>query len=143
MVDVTRTFEVDRTPEAVIDYLKDFSRAEEWDPGTVSCTRVDDGPVVVGARWHNVSQFLGRETELEYELTELSGEGVVFRGRNATATSTDEIRVEPSGDGARITYHARIEFSGVARFAGPLLQLVFERIGDKTETQMTSAINGS
>ncbi len=141
MVDVTRTFEVERPPEVVLDYLSDFSRAEEWDPGTTSCTRLDEGPVRVGSRWHNVSQFLGRETELEYELVQWDADRVVFRGRNETATSTDDIGVEPTATGSRVTYHATIEFSGVARFAGPLLQIVFERIGDKTVQEMVGAIH--
>ena len=33
----------------VIDYLKDFGNAEEWDPGTQSCTRSDSGPIREGA----------------------------------------------------------------------------------------------
>ena len=55
MVQVERSLTV-RTPvERVVAYLADFAHTEEWDPGTVSCTRTGEGPIVVGARWHNVS----------------------------------------------------------------------------------------
>src|SRR5687768_8175715 len=43
-VDVERTFTVASSPEGVVEYLRDFARTEQWDPGTVSCTRLDDGP---------------------------------------------------------------------------------------------------
>ena len=49
MPTVTRTFVVEPEPAVVIDYLKDFSNAEEWDPGTESCTREDSHPVQVGS----------------------------------------------------------------------------------------------
>ena len=47
MIEVERTFDVDRPVEVVVDYLKDFANAEEWDPGTQSCT--DDITVAAAA----------------------------------------------------------------------------------------------
>jgi polyketide cyclase/dehydrase/lipid transport protein len=53
MVRVERTVTV-RTPvELVAAYLADFTHTEDWDPGTVTCTRIGTGPLEVGARWHN------------------------------------------------------------------------------------------
>ena len=72
MTTVSRTFDVRPDPAVVIDYLKDFSNAEEWDPGTESCTRTDAGPVVVGSTWHNRSKIAGVSTELTYTLEQLS-----------------------------------------------------------------------
>ena len=68
MTTVSRTFDVRPQPAVVIDYLKDFGHAEEWDPGTESCTRQDSGPVQVGSSWHNVSKIAGVTTELTYTL---------------------------------------------------------------------------
>lgn len=94
-VDVERTFTVASSPEGVVEYLRDFARAEQWDPGTVSCTRLGEGPVEVGSRWRNVSTFLGRRTELVYELTRDDPDGLRFVGRNDTATATDDISITP------------------------------------------------
>jgi carbon monoxide dehydrogenase subunit G len=143
MVTVQRTFQVDKPVEVVVDYLKDFSRAEAWDPGTRYCTREGaPGPVGVGTTWQNVSEFRGRETELEYRLDVLEPDHLTFVGHNKTATSTDDLSFTPSGTGTTITYRAQIEFHGLAKLAGRFLQSEFERLGDETEQQMTSVING-
>ena len=142
MTTVSRTFTVDPAPTTVIDYLKDFTHAEEWDPGTESCTREDDGPVVVGSTFHNVSKIAGVTTELTYRLTTLTHDTIVLVGENDSATSTDTITVVPAGTGSEVTYEAVIKAKGVGKLAEPLLKLVFERIGSKTEKQMTEVLNG-
>jgi carbon monoxide dehydrogenase subunit G len=137
-VDVERTFTVASTPEGVVEYLRDFSRAEQWDPGTVTCTRLDDGPVEVGSRWHNVSTFLGRKTELVYELTRADAHRLQFVGRNDTATSTDDISITagPAPGTTRIGYHAHVEFNGLARLGAPVAKLALEKLGTDTERNL-------
>ncbi|WP_374454508.1 SRPBCC family protein [Nocardioides sp.] len=143
MTTVSRTFDVRPAPDLVIDYLKDFSNAEDWDPGTESCTRIDSGPVQVGSRWHNTSKIAGVSTELDYTLEQLTDDTIVLVGRNDTATSTDTITVVPNPDGAgsRITYEAVIELSGAAKIADPIMKIVFEKIGSDTEDDMTTVLN--
>jgi len=141
VITVERTFAVNRPVDVVVDYLKDFANAEEWDPGTKSCTQQTPGPVVVGTTWHNVSVVKGKETELAYRLASLDGGHIVFVGENKTATSTDDITVTPAAEGSSITYHAQIEFHGIAKLATPFLRSEFEGLGDKTATQITDAIH--
>ena len=138
---MSRTFTVTPPPSTVVDYLKDFSHAEEWDPGTERCERLDSGPVRVGSRWHNESKIAGVSTELTYELTELTAERIVLVGKNETATSTDTITVVPDGTGSEVTYEAVIEMRGAAKVAEPVVKLVFEKIGNDTEDDMTTALN--
>jgi carbon monoxide dehydrogenase subunit G len=143
MTAVTRTFAVTTAPAEVINYLKDFSNAEQWDPGTESCTRMDDGPVAPGARWHNVSKIAGISTELTYTLEKVTVDTIVLVGKNDTATSTDTITVKPDGDdGSNVTYHADLEMHGVAKLASPAVKLVFEKLGSDTEKQLTEVLNG-
>ena len=66
---IQRTVETPAAPAAVFAYLSDFTTTTEWDPGTVSTTRVS-GDGGVGTEYHNVSTFMGRETELTYRVTE-------------------------------------------------------------------------
>ncbi|WP_414938254.1 SRPBCC family protein [Amycolatopsis sp. cmx-11-51] len=145
MVEVTRSFTVDTSPDAVVDYLRDFSRAVEWDPGTVACEQISPGPIAAGARWHNTSKIGGIETELTYELTRLEPGRVVFVGKNDTATSTDDITVTigaKSGT-AKLTYHATIEFHGAAKLAAPIAKVVFEKVGKDTEDSLIRIFSAS
>lgn len=138
---MSRTFTVTPPPSVVLDYLKDFSHAEEWDPGTEKCERLDSGPIGVGSRWHNESKIAGVSTELTYELMELTEDRLVLVGKNETATSTDTITVVPDGAGSEVTYEAVIEMSGAAKLAEPAVKLVFEKIGNDTEDDMTTVLN--
>ena len=141
MTTVTRTFSVQPAPQTVIDYLKDFTNAEEWDPGTESCTRNDSGEIKVGSTFHNVSKIAGVSTELTYTLETLTADTIVLVGKNETATSTDTITVRPDGSGSEVTYEAVIEMKGAAKLAAPVVKLVFEKIGSDTEDDMTEALN--
>jgi carbon monoxide dehydrogenase subunit G len=138
---VSRTFRVEVPPEIVIPYLADFANAEHWDPGTVRCVRNDDGPVAVGASWHNTSKIVGISTELTYTLEQLTDERIVLVGRNDTATSTETIDVVRSGTGSTITYANEVEFNGAAKLAAPLGKIVFEKLGNDTEKQLVQTLN--
>jgi carbon monoxide dehydrogenase subunit G len=142
MPTVSRTFSVAVPPDRVIDYLKDFSNAEEWDPGTESCTREGAGPIEVGTTWHNVSKIVGVKAELTYTLNTLNNRTLVFVGENDSSTSIDTITVDASGAGSVITYKADLEMKGAAKLLSPAMKIVFEKIAGDTEKQMTSVLNG-
>lgn len=141
MTNVSRTFVVEAAPDVVIDYLKDFSHAEAWDPGTESCTRLDDGEIAVGSQWHNTSTIAGVSTELVYELTELRADSVTFVGENDTAKTTDVITATPHGTGTELTYDATIEMKGAAKLGAPAVKLIFEKVGNDTEDDLTRVLN--
>jgi len=139
---VSRRFTVDRSPAEVYDFLVDFTNTERWDPGTIRTTRIDDGPLEVGARFHNVSEFRGRQTELDYELSHTeAGRHLVFTGRNKTVTSTDDLTFTPDGSSTSITYAATFDFHGVAALVAPFLRSSLERLADRTVAQMTGVLN--
>ena len=137
---VSRCFQVEAEPQQVLDYLKDFSNATEWDPGTQSCTQEGSGPVEVGTTWHNVSKIAGFTTELTYELVEVAPDRVVLVGRNKGATSTDTITVQPSGTGSEVTYHADLEMHGVSKLASPAMKVIFEKLGDEVQENLTRVL---
>lgn len=141
MPTVSRTFTVTPPPQTVIDYLKDFAHAAEWDAGTESCTQNGSGPVEVGTTWHNVSKIAGVTAELQYELIEVTDDTIVLIGRNDSSTSTDTITVTPAGAGSEVTYEAKLEMHGAAKLATPAMALIFEKLANDTEQQMTEVLN--
>lgn len=140
MVDVQRTFTVTADKEKVRAFLRDFAHATEWDPGTQSCVQSTPGPVALGTKWDNTSKIAGISTELVYELTRDDSEHIVLTGTNKTATSVDDIRFEAEGDKTVVTYHAHVVFNGAAKLADPIVKLVFLRLADETEKQMTTTL---
>lgn len=140
MVSVMRTFTVDRPAAEVLDYLSDFSNTPEWDPGTVECHRLDNGPVAVGSTWRNVSRIAGRQTELTYRLRTLESDHLVFVGTNDAAAATDDITVTPDQQSSTITYRATITLKGAAKLLEPAMKLLFERLADKTTTRLATVL---
>ncbi|ALG12485.1 SRPBCC family protein [Kibdelosporangium phytohabitans] len=141
MTTVSRTFTVDAPPEVVVPYLADFGNAVHWDPGTVTCARNDSGPIRTGANWHNTSKIAGITTDLTYTLEQFDEDRLVLVGRNDTATSTETIEITPNGAGSSITYTNELEFKGAAKLAAPLGKVVFEKLGNDTEKQLTEVLN--
>ncbi|MFH7594755.1 SRPBCC family protein [Streptomyces racemochromogenes] len=131
MIHVVRTMLVPRPMQDAVNYFADFAHAQDWDPATVSCVRLDGGPVEPGARWRNVSRFRGRTSALVYRLDTREADRLVFTGENASVRVTDELRFAPaSGDVTRLTYRAAFGFKGIARLAAPFLRREVDRLAD-------------
>jgi len=67
MPEIDRTITVPGDQQKVWDYLSDFTNTEEWDPPTESTSRIS-GDGGVGTQYRNVSQILGKETEVLYTV---------------------------------------------------------------------------
>ncbi len=142
MPSVSRTFSVTVPPDRVIEYLKDFANAEEWDPGTQTSTQHGAGPIEVGTTWRNVSKIFGVTTALTYTLNTLSHRRLVFVGENESSRSVDTITVDASGAGSVITYQADVVMKGAARLLGPAMKVVFEKVANDTQKQLTRVLDG-
>jgi carbon monoxide dehydrogenase subunit G len=141
MPSVRRSFTTRTSPQAVFDYLADFANAEEWDPGTVECRRLE-GDGGVGTRYRNVSSFLGRTTTVEYVAEELDAPTFVhFRGSNDQFTGHDRLRLEPSGSGNHVAYDAELGFSGTARLATPLVAAYLPFLANKTVRRLRDRLD--
>lgn len=141
MITVQRTVQVERPIEVVFAFLSDFTHTEQWDPGTVRTTRTDSGPLGVGARFRNVSEFRGRRTELDYQIMRFEpNEHLTFTGENRTVTATDDMAFRSSDSGTHITYRAHFSFKRWARLAEPLLRRGFQSIADETVAQLRTAL---
>ncbi|MFC8275388.1 SRPBCC family protein [Streptomyces sp. NPDC057271] len=144
MITVERDFLLPVPLDSLVAYLEEFGRAEEWDPGTVSCVRVDEGPVREGSLWRNTSRFRGRLTELDYRLEAREPARLVFVGTNKTVTATDEMRFEArSATTTSMTYEASLRFKGLARLAAPFLRPEFERLADEVSERLPKALSKS
>lgn len=140
-MDIVRTVTVDQPVQRVFDYLSDFTTTTEWDPGTVRTTR-QVGQGGLGTRYHNVSSFMGRETELIYVVEEVSPvKRFRLRGENQTLVAHDTMTFAPTqSGGTTVTYRAEFRLKGLARLAGPFLAPAFKRLGDEAEDGLRTAL---
>ena len=139
-----RSVTVGRSVARVFDYLSDFRNTTEWDAGTVRTERVA-GEGGVGTRYHSTWRFLGRETELDYLVTEsVPGERLVLRGENATVVAHDTMTFVPTttatGEGTTVTFRAEIEFKGIVKLVEPLLAPAIRRRADEAEKGLRAAL---
>jgi carbon monoxide dehydrogenase subunit G len=117
-------------PEEAFDYLADFDRTAEWDPGVVETARLTPGPSRAGSRFRVVVSFLGRRMPLEYTIeTYQRPHRLILAGGDESLHSVDELTFAAREGGTRVTYEARLELRGAARLADPLLDLAFQVIG--------------
>jgi hypothetical protein len=113
--------------EEAFDYLADFSRTAEWDPGVEEARRITRGKVRLGSRFRVTVSFLGRR---EYRITEFERPShLVLSGGDSSLRSVDEITFVSRPGGTRVTYEASLELVGIRRIADPILDLLFQRIG--------------
>jgi carbon monoxide dehydrogenase subunit G len=135
-----RSVETTASPTAAFAYLSDFTHTNDWDPGTVRTRRVS-GDGGVGTTYHNTSKFLGRETELTYEVVEHQPDSrFALRGENSSVVAHDTMEIAPLGEGSRVTYTADFEFKGIGKLVAPLLKPALKKLGDEAEAGLREAL---
>jgi carbon monoxide dehydrogenase subunit G len=135
-----RTVETKAAPAVVFAYLSDFTHTNEWDPGTVH-TELTSGDGGVGTKYHNVSKFMGRETELTYEVVQHQPDyRFALRGENSSVIANDTMEISRSGEGSTVTYTADFEFKGIGKLVAPLLKPALKKLGDEAETGLRDAL---
>jgi carbon monoxide dehydrogenase subunit G len=135
-----RTVETNASPAAVFAYLSDFTTTNEWDPGTVRTERVS-GDGGVGTTYHNTSKFMGRETELTYEVvTHQPNATFALRGENSSVIANDRMDIATQGSGSKVTYTADFQFKGLGKLIAPLLAPALKKLGDEAEEGLRTAL---
>lgn len=138
---VRRTFTTTASPEAVFAFLADFRTAETWDPGTVECTLVA-GEVGPGATYRNVSEFLGRRTELTYvTLAHQPHSRLHFRGTNDSFVGDDRLSFSPAGSGTEVEYHATFDLKGASALAVPVVAAYLPFLASTTIKQLKATLD--
>lgn len=137
---IRRSVTVDRPIQRVFAYLSDFTTTTEWDPGTIRTT-LQEGDGSVGTTYRNVSSFAGRQTELTYQVIEVSPDRrFALRGENKTVMAHDTMEFTSTPGGTSVTYTAEFSFKGLARLMAPLLTPALKKLGDEAERGLREAL---
>ena len=84
--------------------ISDLETHTAWRPALVEFRQISEGPLRVGARIREVLQWGRREIEIEDVVTALEPpRRLALHGEWKAADFDVEFRLEPSGDGTRVT----------------------------------------
>ena len=70
MAEFTVTTFIDRPPNEVFDYVTNPANSNKWQTSNLSSKWTSEGPVGVGSTVRSVSRMLGRDMEMDVEITE-------------------------------------------------------------------------
>ena len=129
--------------EEAFDYLADFTSVTEWDPTAASAEQLS-GRVGEGAEFRVVVRFAGAENEFVYRTLEfVRPTKLVLRAESSTVVSLDTITIEPRPSGCAVTYDAKLDPKGAMKLAGPVLGLLFKRLGNNAKAGLERELNRS
>ena len=136
--------EIDLTAPAaeVFDFVADHTNAPQWQKGLHEVRRITPGPLGVGTEHEFARRFAGmrivsRNRFIEYE----PGRFVSFEIPSGKITGVASYRVEPTGtNSSRLISTVDFDVAGLARFATPLLALIFKRASEKDEAALKALL---
>jgi len=127
------------SPAQAFAFMSDVRHFAEWDPGVSTSVRVV-GDGAVGSAY-DLTVAPGK-TVMRYQVTACEAPRLLrLVAKTRFLTSVDEIRVEPAGTGALVTYDAVLTLNGVLGVMDPLLGIAFKRIGDRAAAGLKHALN--
>jgi NAD(P)-dependent dehydrogenase (short-subunit alcohol dehydrogenase family)/carbon monoxide dehydrogenase subunit G len=135
MMRLKETLVVSRPVRQVFDYVSDFRRIEQWDPGVAASTLNSPGhsgsqKVGMGSIFNLTLKFGLSRPAMTYVITGYDPpHKVVLKGEGSSFSAVDTICFKEMGGVTRITYQADITFSGAGRFLELLLQPLLIQTG--------------
>jgi dehydrogenase/reductase SDR family protein 12 len=139
---VDRSLQIRRSPREVFLYLRDFSTAEQWDPGVARAEKTTPGAAAPGSRFALALNVLGRRVPMDYTLLDaIAPTQLRLRGSSDGFTVDDTIDLVPDGTGTRLRYQATMDLRGVPAALRPLAQAWCGRIGDVAMRGLAAALD--
>ena len=123
--------------------MADLTNFADWDPGVVTSTMVVGEEPAAGTAYDVEVKSVGGTMTLRYELVEFDAPNrYLAKAESDKLTSVDVVTVEPDDGGSIVTYDAELTLNGSLGMADPVLQLTFNKIGDKAAAGLISVFDG-
>ena len=121
MAPITASVEIARSPEDVFAYIADFPRHPEWQDGLVSVTVESEGPTRAGTRVTHRRKIGPQTVATTSEITAYDPPHVVsFRGIDGPIRGEGSQRVEPTGEGSRVSFEMELRGHGLGKLMLPM-----------------------
>lgn len=120
MASIATTVEIARPPEDVFAYLSDVARHPEWQEGLVSAAVETGGPVGTGSRLVHRRKLGFGTVATTSEITSFEPPHLVaFRGLDGPIRVEGTQRVEPVGEGSRVSFEMEMRGHGLGALMLP------------------------
>lgn len=114
MGEFTIEIDVDAPPEAVFSYLADAGRTPEWYEAVQTASKTTEGPTGEGTFYTFTRVLPQGEVVNDVEVSQFREPNLVeFTSRSGPTPFVYRYRVEPSGNGSRVTLEGSITGEGL------------------------------
>ena len=121
MAPISTSVEIARSPQDVFAYIGDFPRHPEWQDGLVSVKVETEGPLRVGTRVVHRRKVGPMTATTTSEITTHEPPHVLgFRGIDGPIRGTGSQRIEPAGDGSRVSFEMELKGHGLGKLMLPM-----------------------
>lgn len=113
--------EVSRPVSVVFDYWANLENGPEWAGPVVEPTKLTDGPVGVGTRYHAVDRFPGRDLEFEVEVVAFEPNRLMTAKVGEPMNGGWEARFSESDGKTTVHLLADVSPPGPLKFLAPMM----------------------
>ena len=138
IITLDERIEVQRPLHEVFNYISEFSRIDEWDPGVARGHKLTDGMPGVGSKYR-IDMKAG--FSLQYTIVEFEQDKrMLMEVDSSVFTAVEEILFEQTAAGTTVRYIAKFNFPTPLAVANRIYPAAMERVGKSTMEGMKRAL---
>jgi uncharacterized protein YndB with AHSA1/START domain len=123
MAHISTSIEIARSPEEVFAFISDVARHPEWQEGLVAAAVQTEGPLRVGSRVVHRRKLGPTTVATTSEITEFDPPHLVsFRELDGPIRAEGTERLEPAGEGSRVSFEMEMRGHGVGVLILPMVR---------------------
>jgi dehydrogenase/reductase SDR family protein 12 len=145
MIKLFEQFDTPLSAEECFDFVADFSQLCEWDPTISKSTRVSEGLLGVGSKFHIEAKVGPRTIPIDYVITEFEPpSSLVLEGYGSGGfKAIDRIRFTTSSQGTTVEYEAELSFFASDSYFKPVLKKLLTRTGENAVKGLSDCLEGN
>jgi uncharacterized protein YndB with AHSA1/START domain len=107
MAKITKTIEIEASPEKVFAFTNDLQKRNETSKGWAEAKYLSEGPVGVGTKMHYIGWAAGKRGEWDIEITEFVENKKVVASivNGGKQKMDDELTFEPTEKGTKLSFY--------------------------------------
>ncbi len=141
IITLDERIEVQRPLHEVFNYISEFSRIDEWDPGVARGHKLTDGMPGVGSKYR-IDMKAG--FSLQYTVVEFEQDKrMLMEVDSSVFTAVEEILFEETAAGTTVRYIAKFNFPTPLAVANRIYPAAMDRVGKSTMEGMKRALENN